>query len=293
MSDIFDDFDFRTIKKLSPCNIPKVLPTAYSDTLSYYETLNKLIDKVTELQKAIEDGGFEDSILARANQYTDAMIHNLSQNINDQISDLSTEITSFENRTNSTIEELRASTADALVRLNLSITELYQVIMNYNEYLDNRFEMMYNDLIRYIDEEIDARDTVYVYSPVTNRRVPIQTALWDMYNSYMREFAVTAGEYDNLRLTAEVYDSKRLTAYDYDNNFKQLMKDFFNLVMNPFTGLKSTLTDVVMTLVNFHRDSIDCGEYDSMSVSAGDYDALDITAYAFDFDSRNALVPII
>ena len=85
MGEIFNDYDFQVIKKLTPCNIPKVLPTAYDDTLSYYETINKLIDKVNELQKAIEDGGFEESILERANQYTDARVVAVRRSVNSSL----------------------------------------------------------------------------------------------------------------------------------------------------------------------------------------------------------------
>ena len=290
MAEIFDDFDFQTIKKLRPCNIPKVLPTTYENTLSYYETLNKLIDKVYELQKAIEEGGFEESILERANQYTDARVNEVTSEMRDAVNDLNHEVTNFEDRISLSFEELKDATNLALARLNVQITELYTVIMNYGETIDTRFVQMYNDLIRYIDDEIDARDTVYVIDPVTRQRVNIQTALWNMYNSYMREFAVTAQEYDDLMLTASEYDNKRLTAYDYDNNFKEKMAEYFNRVMNPFTGMPATLTEIVMHLVDLHRDSLSCTEYDALQLDATAYDGLGLTAYTFDFESRSVLV---
>ena len=290
MGEIFNDYDFQVIKKLTPCNIPKVLPTAYDDTLSYYETINKLIDKVNELQKAIEDGGFEESILERANQYTDAKVNDVQNELRDDITDITTNITNFENRINASFEELQTATQLALSRLSTAVSELYATIMNFETAIDSKFITMYNDLIRYIDEEIDARDTVYVIDPVTKRRVPIQTALWSMYNQYMREFAVTASEYDSLMLTASEYDSKRLTAYDYDNNFKEKMAEYFNKVMNPFTGLPATLTEIVMHLVDLHRNSVTAAEYDALQLSVDDYEALDITAYTFDFENRTVFV---
>lgn len=290
MGQIFDDFDFQTIKKLRAPNVPPVLPTTYEDTLSYYETLSKLIDKVAELQKAIEDGGFEESILERANQYTDARVNEVTAEMRDSVNDLNHEVEGFEERINLSFEELRDATNLALTRLNVQITELYTVIMNYGETIDSKFVQMYNDLIRYIDDEIDARDTVYVIDPVTRQRVNIQTALWNMYNSYMREFAVTADEYDALMLTAFEYDNKRLTAYDYDNNFKEKMAEYFNRVMNPFTGMPATLTEIVMHLVDLHRDSLTCSQYDAKQLDADTYDGLDITAYTFDFESRSVLV---
>ena len=159
--------------------------------------------------------------------------------------------------------------------------------MNYGETIDSKFVQMYNDLIRYIDDEIDARDTVYVIDPVTRQRVNIQTALWNMYNSYMREFAVTADEYDALMLTAFEYDNKRLTAYDYDNNFKEKMAEYFNRVMNPFTGMPATLTEIVMHLVDLHRDSLTCSQYDAKQLDADTYDGLDITAYTLLLSKSN------
>lgn len=290
VGEIFNDYDFQVIKKLTPCNIPKVLPTAYDDTLSYYETLNKLIDKVTELQKAIEDGGFEESILERANQYTDARVGEVQSEMRDSIHDLEAEVSGFEGRMSEEFLDLKTATNLALSRLNTAVSELYATIMNFETDIDNKFVTMYNDLIRYINEEIDARDTVYVIDPVTKRRVPIQTALWSMYNQYMREFAVTATEYDSLGLTASEYDNKRLSAYDYDNNFKEKMAEYFNRIMNPFTGLPATLTEIVMHLVDLHRNSITATEYDALQLTADDYEALDITAYTFDFENRTVFV---
>lgn len=287
---IYDDFDFQTIKKLRPCNIPKVLPTTYEDTLSYYETINKLIEKVSELQQALEDGGYEASILQRANQYTDAKVEAVTNEMRDAVHDLTHEIERFEDNLSSEFDVLRTETNLSISRLNAQITELYAVIMNYGETIDSRFIQMYNDLIRYIDEEIDARDTVYVIDPVTKQRVPIQTALWNMYNTYMRAFAVTASEYDALMLTALTYDNKRLTAYDYDNNFKEKMAEYFNRVMNPFTGMPATLTEIVMHLVDLHRNCVSCTEYDALNLTASSYDGLDITAYTFDFENRTVFV---
>lgn len=285
MSEYFDEYDFQTIKRLNAGRINKVLPTSYEDTLSYYETLEKLIYKVEELKKAIEDGGFEESILERANEYTDARVGELRSTVSDELTDMQTEINNFINQIGTEVNNFESEINLAISRLNVAVADLYNTIMQYGETIDNKFVLMYNELIEYIDNEIDARDTVYVIDPVTKKRVPIQTALWSMYNQYMRAYAVTAGEYDGLMLTAETYDNKRLTAYDYDNNFKEKMSEYFNRVMNPFTGYKDTLTNIVMMLVDLHRNCITAGTYDLLGLSADDYDTMDITAYEFDFDN--------
>lgn len=287
MNEYMDDFDFQTIKRLDVGKINKVLPLSYEDSLSYYEVLQKLIYKVEELKKAIEEGGFENTILEKANQYTDARVGELRASVNDDITDMQTEINNFTSSIGTEITNFESEINLSIARLNVAITDLYNTIMQYGETIDNKFVLMYNRLIEYIDNEIDARDTVYVIDPVTKRRVPIQTALWSMYNQYMRAYSVTAGEYDGLMLTAETYDNRRLTAYDYDNNFKEKMSEYFNRIMNPFTGYKDTLTNIVMMLVDLHRNSITCGAYDLLGLSANAYDSMDITAYEFDFDSVN------
>ena len=290
MGEIYDEYDFQTIKRLQVGRENKVLPTAYSNTLSYYEVLEKLIYKVEELEKAIKDGGYEDSILSRANAYTDGKVDELAGEVRDALYDMNTNITSFETRIDGEFTSYKDAIDAQISRLNIAVTDLYNTMMEFNVDVDNRIIQMYNDLIRYIDEEIDARDTVYVIDPVTRQRMNIQNALWSMYNAYMRNFAVTAQEYDDLRLTATEYDSRRLTAYEYDNNFKEKMRDLFDLVMNPFTGTKTTLVSLVYQLVDLHRNSLTASEYDNLNLDATDYDALDITAYDFDFDNRTIFV---
>lgn len=286
MGEFFDDYDFQTIKRLHVGNDNKVLPTEYNNTLSYYEVLCQLIYKVEALDKAIKDGGYEDSILERANAYTDGKVAELAGEVRDALTDMNTNIANFETRIDGEFTSYKEVIDGQLYRLNVAVTELYNTMMEFHVDIDNRFVQMYNELIRYIDEEIDARDTVYVIDPVTRERMTIQNALWSMYNAYMRNFAVTAQEYDSLRLTASYYDGRRLTAYDYDNNFKEKMSDLFNQVMNPFTGTMTTLVNLVYQLVDLHRNSITASEYDNLNLDATTYDGLDITAHDFDFDNR-------
>ena len=66
-----------------------------------------------------------------------------------------------------------------------------------------------------IDELQDLGVHTDVTDPTDRKRKHLQPAL-DRIHEYLRAWALTAGEYDDLELAAATYDSNELSAYEYD-----------------------------------------------------------------------------
>ena len=80
-----------------------------------------------------------------------------------------------------------------------------------------------------IDELQDLGVHTDVTDPTDRKRKHLQPAL-DRMHEYLRAWALTAGEYDDLELSAATYDSNDLTAYEYDYRGKWHLIDRPELV---------------------------------------------------------------
>lgn len=90
----------------------KVLPLVYDDSLSYYEVLCKVKNKINEMIDYVDE--LEDRSVARANAYTDSKIiefqeraDELEKNFNDKIKELNTDFDGFKESVNSDLSGFR------------------------------------------------------------------------------------------------------------------------------------------------------------------------------------------
>lgn len=69
--------------------LQKTLPAVFDDSLTYYEAVAKLVAKVNEIVSYVEE------IEQRENEYTDAQINNLKNQIDETIAQLNSDYESF------------------------------------------------------------------------------------------------------------------------------------------------------------------------------------------------------
>lgn len=85
-----------------------------------------------------------------------------------------------------------------------------------------------------------------------------------------------ASEYAELGLTASEYVNYDLLARDYSlRGFKALKMDF---VYSPVFGFKQELNNVLTSIVNFMKGTLNADEYTALDLDAESYTALDLTA---------------
>lgn len=118
-------------------------------------------------------------------------------------------ITSFENNV------MIPYVADALNTFNVTIRtyinaqdEAYYVAQS------NRTDAIAQDLITYIDDKVI--NILEMTDPIDGQTKTIPEVIDNMVETFHRENALTAAEYDGYDLTANAYDSQLISAYAYD-----------------------------------------------------------------------------
>ena len=185
--------------------------------MNYREILIRLISMTTPFVYDSEESFLE--MLRKFYKY----LHELteaSKAMSDDIIELRSEMTSFEDEINQMIQNINDLLVEYDMKIDRVANELYV-------YVDNKIINLKN----YVDSQdsiLDARikdieiGKINVYDPTTGLYSPIQTVIDYLYDMN-RSNALTATEYDALELTATAYDTYDLTAREYDINGKTLL----------------------------------------------------------------------
>lgn len=233
-----------TIKRLKFWCQP-VLPLTYDDSLSYMETLSKVVAKVNEVI------AYAETILQTAEDYTDAQVDALKtvlegeikelredmaqfkidvykyiddeqdefeeeiralfqaqkQAIDDEFATLTAEVNALVATLSDTIDTLRTyvNSQDDLIRQ--SIRDYHQVAI---EYVDTQVEMLQQEIAAIVLESVTK-----VVDPCDTKVKSVQECIDNMYYN-LRSWAFQARRYDVLGLTAGEYDAVNGSAWNYD-----------------------------------------------------------------------------
>lgn len=197
-------------------------PSAIDNALSTMQILHKLINQINTVIDEVN------SIDSKANEYTDEQIELLHSIINDELSEVE-----------SNLNNLIKSNSDDIVNIKTELIELHNNIKKLNEDIKSNTDLIfsnYNVLILKIAELKDYIDSVInglnikVFSPVTGYKTDIQNALNDIYNLYQIDFG-------NVNLT---YIKKLLQNVVTVNNVN------YNLLNIKFKHVKDLKTSVSM-----------------------------------------------
>lgn len=185
--------------------------------MNYREILIRLISMTTPFVYDSEESFLE--MLRKFYKY----LHELteaSKAMSDDIIELRSEMTSFEDEINQMIQNINDLLVEYDMKIDRIANELYvyvdDKIINLKNYVDSQ------------DSILDARikdieiGKINVYDPTTGLFSPIQTVIDNLYDMN-RSNAISASEYDALELTATAYDTYDLTAREYDINAKSLL----------------------------------------------------------------------
>lgn len=147
-----------------------------------------------------------------------------------------------------------------------------------------------NDMFNYWVDHLPDYENLIVYNPARGSMTTIQEAINDLYADF-NVFGLTAIQYEELSLTAEQYDNYQLTAREYDTwGYIALQyPDPRYYMIDPFTGEKNLVKNVVYKLTAFHKEGLTATEYDAKLLTAGEYDAKLITAFNYDWFGKDLL----
>lgn len=287
----------------------KIIPLAYDQSLSYYEQLLCVTDKVNEVANTVNN--LYDSIIAEVQEDIAKLLTEQKAELEKEIADLEkklqqentynydklqVEFTELKDLTEEELQRLQ----NAVIALNTSISKLY---VDWNTYIiacDNKIDAKLEDSVKELEKIVEdnlkfaSGKYILVANPIRNKTTDLNTCLEELYSTFNYS-AISAGEYSSLNLTAEEYSNLGINALDYGTIsrfifLKELyFKDFIENVKvtlanvveyvaeikeslnmrNPFTGEIVNFKVVISELVNLHKVT---------ALTAKEYSTKDITA---------------
>lgn len=171
---------------------PKDMMTDVEYLLGILKKLNQMIAQLNSNTKFIEE-------------YSGKI-----EEIEAQILALRTEMTDFENQVNADINNRFNQ-----IKIKLQ-SAIATTLIQANAYTDATAATL--------REEIQAVSLgqITLYDPTTGTTNNLQTVIDNIYNT-SREEAITAGEYDGLKLMASTYDGYEISAFNYDRYGKTIL----------------------------------------------------------------------
>lgn len=176
--------------------------------------------------------------------------------------------------------EIEIDVANMKYEIGQLSLELRQAITDFRvemvEYVNERFDLFIQNLPDY--------EKLIIRNPVTGLQTTVQQALDDLYGSF-NVFGLTARQFDSLELTAQEFDNYGLTAHEFDSMGYKLLgyPDPTYYMIDPFTGTKALVKDVVMKLFGLHTGGLTAEEFDALELTCEEFDAKETTAFDFDF----------
>lgn len=239
-----------------------VLPTVFSDDLSYYEFVKKIFLEVQEFEKSFE-GVFEEieNEFSKVYSYVNELIKTETYDILNQT----------EAYTDSEINLLKTNIAIELNNLEIKLNNhILNADQNFKE-----FSKKLQDLDTKFSDQIEAMNTDF-----NNLRSEVISRLL----SFESEFLAFKSDMINWRYNTAIelsdYFQKEFTRLELK---LQNMNENMLFVTDPTTGEINTLKQTLQNIWNgFNIGGVSAGDYDNMQISAGEYDSLNVTADKYD-----------
>lgn len=272
----------------------KILPLSYDDSLSYYETLCRFADKVNELIERLN------LYQEEYRDYVDEQVSFLKTYIDEQDNATKTvleiKMENLKNETERQMNELKLKLQETLDGVNNKLAEyseslvrLYDfVVSDQNRqdiYFKNVLEEFYHKIWSLIDQY-----TNIIYNPTNGQLTTVEQAINDIWN-ILRYQALTCIEFEWLGYSCDKWDSIGYSALDFDlySGVKYGKRICDCWMINPYTGEKSLVTDVIYTLIGMRAEGLTTEQYDAKNLTASRFESTNITAYDFDFQGSISL----
>lgn len=303
------------------CN--PALPLVYGESVSYYETLCELVEKLNEVITWLD--GYEDELKAYVDQRYAELLAEVTKEINafkDQVTsqldqmqaqldgieeDVKQQIESLTEYVNNQVKDLtdfvNAQIAALESRVDDKLADNERWVRLQIKMLDDKLQLQMSELritiasnlllaqsytdveIAKLIKKIPMFQNVIVVDPVDGKTEPLQEALNHMYQLF-RNCAFTALEYDKLAITAQQWEDLGYTAKEFDDNGLCDMQpeNPAHFAFNGVTGLNISVRDNIYQLYQLHRvDGLTAQAFDALDITAETFDTNVTTAYNYDW----------
>lgn len=247
-----------------------ILPTVYSDTLSYMEQLSQFAHKLNELIDSYNTfaGQYENYVQEQLKPFVDRLnsfdtrLNTVVQEINDNFDifkkEVNDEISDFKEETDAKIDTQNQLIADLRKDVNAEVKSL-------------RTEMY---------EKLDAFQKE-VYDKIEQDIIRFKTEITNLVSQQLMTLRKLIDQHDaNVRLWVKT---------ELDTFIAQLPKGQI-IVTNPATGLADSLQQTLFDMYDYYRtDGLTARQYDDLEMTAEEYDNKGLTGYEYDFYSTRYL----
>lgn len=247
----------------------KVLPLVYDDSLSYYETLCKFLQKLNEvidlynnLQETFES--YVDAEISKLKEYVDS--ENTRQ---DEEFDVKIELV---------YEEIQRQ-----------VTRLFKYIDDGDLILRNYIDSEIRELKEWVEESIIGN--IIIYDPTTGYKNPLDVVMTHIYDA-LRYWGITCYQFDSAEKTCDQLDGYHYTALQFDTKSLEIIGKYYpHYLFNPIDGEYDTIQRVLYQWFQYHRvNAITTNTFDALEKDVTALDGLDYTAYSFDDNADNIIV---
>lgn len=257
-------------------------PSFYDDSLTFYETLCKLMAAVLELYEMDEDlvhWGELQPILNEIDRHLLTLDTNLANAIADynaKIKDLKAYFDADQIRQTQELQQY----AQALV--SNARAELMKLIQAGDDANRAYIDWEVAKLKAYVDALVCKFDR-NVFDPTSGKCEDVGIVVNRVYH-WLRYGAADCTEWNIAGKTASVLDGYGMTAKEYDLYDKNvILFDFNHGGFSPVTGELCSYQVMIDQLANFHRADWNAAGYDAKGYTAQGYEDMAWTAYYFDY----------
>ena len=190
-----------------------ILPAVYEDSLSYYESICKLIAKINELVDVVNNIKLD--MLDEANAYTDEEIRKMESRVNDAVNsvialkqEIENEFNDFKNITEETLNEFSE-------KIDLLYDHVNDIVYSINARTDLVIKQNNEFIFKEIENNILKNITVLNY--FTGENVSVQE-MFNYLSMFHLENAMTYAMLYTKNITVNFLVGKRITYTDLVKN---------------------------------------------------------------------------
>lgn len=250
------------------CN--PILPLVYDDSLSYYETLCKVSQKLNEVIDTVN------------NFYSD-----LDAIVDNKIAEFKKYVDAENAKQDKAVEE---KIANVIELIDKQVTALYNYIDNIDTALRHYVTVEIKNMQNYVDKAVLGK--IIIYDPTTGYKNNLSEVIEHIYDA-LRYWGITAYEFDSAKLTCVDIDNKYLTALEFDTQAKELLAKYYrHYLYDPISGVFDSIQRVLYRWFQVYRNhAITCNTFDGKEDTATALDAIEYSAYEFDDIGESLILP--
>lgn len=252
-----------------------VIPLTYDNSLSYYEVLCKVVNKLNEVISELENQeneyySYVDQKVDALKNYVDGQDTMLHNYIDEQVK-------LYYNDMIGAFQAYRD-------QLNKEMID-FQNKMFYQDQLNlSKMQLQYENFAEQIMKIIN--DHSYeCFDPLTAKIEPTCKVINDIYD-HIRYEAITAMEFDLLSQTAQEFDNVGITALDFDLSSKTILrkKPCNCYAYDPINGMINKIDIIIQDLISYFDHGLTASEYDAKELTVTRFDTTDLTAQKYDLE---------